>query len=174
MTFFQASAESRDAAATPVAIPDSVLSSLTVPQLKAELRHRDVYFPSNFRKPALRDLLKACLHLPVIRDAQQAPPVRTKKRKDNGRSPQKWNQTHPARALIYNELKKGNIPLDIKDMGPAEVFYNYMDTLEFRMEGMEMCDTFTRRLHELRKIVSKEQPLHPWNEFHPAKEAALR
>ena len=68
-----------------------------------------------------------------------------------------WNEDHPARKLLYEELAAGRIPLDSKDMGPAEVFYTYSGTLEFQIEGMEYGPTFTGRLLGLRKIVKRDK-----------------
>jgi len=64
---------------------------------------------------------------------------------------------HPARDLLVEEFRAGRIPLDPKEMGPAEIYYNYADTLEFKMDGMEHGDTFTGRLLRLRNLIKKDK-----------------
>jgi len=68
-----------------------------------------------------------------------------------------WNESHPARKLLHDELKAGRIPADYKKMGPAEVFFIYSDTLEFKMNGMAYDETFRSRLLALRKIVKRDR-----------------
>lgn len=45
----------------------------------------------------------------------------------------KWNENHPGRALLLDELAEGRIPLSTKTMGPAQVWSNYCDTPQFKM-----------------------------------------
>ncbi|CAB9506772.1 hypothetical protein SEMRO_278_G106580.1 [Seminavis robusta] len=68
-----------------------------------------------------------------------------------------WNENHPARILLYKEIAEGRIPLDEKEMGPAEVWCTYHDTLEFQMDGVEFNDNFATRLSSLRAIVKRDQ-----------------
>ncbi|CAB9510058.1 unknown protein [Seminavis robusta] len=68
-----------------------------------------------------------------------------------------WDQDHPARILLYNEIAEGRIPLDAKEMGPAQVWCAYHDTVEFKIEGMKFNDTFATRLSGLRAIVKRDQ-----------------
>lgn len=97
----------------------------------------------------------------------------TSKNKKKKLDSPKWDKDHPARQLLYNEIKAGRIPMDSEDMGPAEVYFNYSDTLEFQMKGMEFGPTFVRRLRDMRKIVKKEldgtSGGPEWNEAHPAR-----
>lgn len=60
-------------------------------------------------------MLKASLHLPVV-NAIAAPIGVSRKNVLH-----KWNSKHPTWTLLINELKAGNIPLDINEMGPWEV-----------------------------------------------------
>ena len=69
----------------------------------------------------------------------------------------KWNEYHPARALIMDELAAGSIPLDTQQMGPAEVWSNYAHTAQFKMRGMKFGETFKRRLAALRKQVGRDK-----------------
>jgi len=82
-----------------------------------------------------------------------------------------WNKSHPARKLLYDEIKAGRIPLNEDDMGPAEVYYTYHETLEFQEDGMAYGKVFARRLSDLRKQIKREtEPKGPeWNEEHPAR-----
>ena len=147
-------------------IPEDVLLSLTVQEIKAELSKRNVHFASRGRKQELLDQLRSSLHLPAVADASGA---LARPRKKAPKASLAWNKNHPAWVLIYNEIKNGNIPLDINEMGPAEVYFNYHATLEFQAEGMEFGDTFAKRLEEVRNTVKKEIPILPWNDAHPAR-----
>jgi len=69
----------------------------------------------------------------------------------------KWDQHHPARKLLIGEIDAGRIPLDSDVMGPAEVFFNYMGTLEFQIKGMDYGDKFVARLRRLREMVEKDK-----------------
>ena len=93
------------------------------------------------------------------------------KNKETGETP--WNENHPARQLLHNEIKSGAIPLDEEEMGPAQVCHNHSATIEFQMEGMEYGSKFFRRLKSLRKQITKqnEPPVAApeWNETHPAR-----
>lgn len=142
----------------PVRISEEQLAKLTVLELKAQLRCRAVSFLAKDRKPELFSKLKASLHLPLV-----APVVVPKKRT------YKWNSKHPAWILLYSELKAGNIPLEMNDMGPQEVHTKYADTVELKMETMEFGDVFCKRLHQMREKVKKEIPLLKWNQDHPAR-----
>ncbi|CAB9521120.1 hypothetical protein SEMRO_1166_G248240.1 [Seminavis robusta] len=99
-------------------------------------------------------------------------------------SPQKWDENHPARILLCKEIKEGRIPMDSSEMGPAEVYYKYHDTVEFQVEGMEYNSTFTSRLRRLREQIKrgqgkaekgtktkkkKKEISLTWNENHPAR-----
>lgn len=61
------------------------------------------------------------------------------------------------RKLLYDELASGMIPIDEEEMGPAEVYYNYSHTPEFKQRGMEYSDRFVSRLRGLRKIVKRDK-----------------
>ena len=148
---------------SPNLIPEEVLISLTVSQLKAELKSRGVYFPSKSLKRDLCDQLRACMHLPVVAPVEA--PTRKKSRHSKST---KWNKDHPLWVLLHNEIKAGNIPLDASEMGPTSVYQKCSDTFEFQMEDMDF-DTFIGRLHEVRQKVLNEEPLLPWNESHPAR-----
>jgi len=76
---------------------------------------------------------------------------------NEGKPPAPEWKDHPARELLLEEFKTGRIPLDSKDMGPAEVCCNYAHTLEFQMEGVEHGDTFTARLLRLRNLIKKDK-----------------
>ena len=67
--------------------------------------------------------------------------------------PLPWNECHPARVLLYNELESGAIPLDEEEMGPAEVYCMYASSFEFNLRGMEYSEKFEHRLDSLRKHV---------------------
>ena len=69
----------------------------------------------------------------------------------------KWNEHHPARSLLFNELENGEIPVDAEEMGPAQVWCKYAGTKEFKMRGMKFNDTFKRRLVALRKLVARDK-----------------
>ena len=69
----------------------------------------------------------------------------------------KWNEWHPARNLLFSELEAGLIPLDIKQMGPDEVWEKYSNTAEFKLRGMKFGDTFKRRLAALRTLVNRDK-----------------
>lgn len=142
----------------PTSISREVLSNLTVAEIKAELRSRNIVFNSKRRKTDLLTLLKTSLHLPVTHDAQLR----------NGKAT-KWNKKHPGWILLYGELKAGNIPLDIAEMGPAEVYCKYTETLELQMDDMAFGDTFCQRLEKVRQLVRKEIPMHRWDQEHPAR-----
>ena len=68
-----------------------------------------------------------------------------------------WNQDHPAWKLLFDEIVKGNIPLDEAEMGPAEVYCNYNRTFEFELRGMEWGNTFVHRLKSLREIIARDR-----------------
>ena len=68
-----------------------------------------------------------------------------------------WNESHPARKLLYNEIWAGIIPIEACDMSPDEVYYMYALTLEFQTTGMSYGPTFVRRLRELQKQIKREQ-----------------
>jgi len=67
-----------------------------------------------------------------------------------------WNESHPARKLLCEELASGRIPLDPKQMGPAEVFCAHSGTIEFQIDGMEHDNTFQTRLRGLRATVERD------------------
>ena len=48
-----------------------------------------------------------------------------------------WNEDHPARKLLSDEIAAGSIPLEEEAMGAADVYYMYYNTFEFQMRGME-------------------------------------
>jgi hypothetical protein len=71
-----------------------------------------------------------------------------------------WWMLHPARKLLLEEFKSGNIPLDYnrKDteyhwMKPRDIYNIYKDGDDF--EGLEY-EGFAIRLNSLRKIVEKK------------------
>jgi hypothetical protein len=65
-------------------------------------------------------------------------------------------KTHPLRAFLAEELEKGRIPLDAKDMGPMDVWNKYCDDHDDKFEGMNYDKKFTTRLNDLRKQVKRE------------------
>lgn len=69
----------------------------------------------------------------------------------------KWNEQHPARQLMFDEIAAERIPLDGELMGTAEVWSNYAATAEFKMRGMKCGDTFKRRLAALRKLIKRDK-----------------
>jgi len=146
----------------PVAIPEEALERLTVAQIKAELVCRNVAFQSKLRKKALLDLLKDSLHLAVVENTEMLNKTSAsakldshpKQREEEKEIPMVWNDDHPARKLLYDEIANGSIPLSADEMGPAEVYCNYCDTIEFQMPGMEYGETFTRRLRGLREMIA--------------------
>ncbi len=83
--------------------------------------------------------------------------LRKQVKDENGPKPLEWNEDHPARKLLYDELVAGRIPLDPNEMGPAEVYYNYSGTIEFQIEGMDFDQTFRNRLRDLRKQVDRDK-----------------
>ena len=63
---------------------------------------------------------------------------------------------HPLRAFLEAELLAYNIPLDVNDMGPTDVWNSYCnreDTAHL-FEGLVCDKAFNRRLASLRKQVS--------------------
>lgn len=150
----------------PVPISAETLAKLTVPEIKAELTARNAPFVSKHRKPELLLKLRSSLHLPVV-----APPVKKLGTSNytNTSGTFNWNSKHPAWILLHSELTAGNIPLEMKDMGPREVHDQYAKTMEFQMESMEYGDLFCKRLHEVREKVKNEIPVLKWNQEHPAR-----
>jgi len=146
----------------PVPIPTAVLAKLTVAEIKAELKSRNVGPFSTLRKKELLEKLKQSLHLPVVH-VVSVPTKKAKKSSNTNKDLETdekaiaWNEEHPARKLLYDELKDGAIPIDPDAMGPQEVYNNYKGTLEFKMKGMEFGPTFTARLKRLREIVERDE-----------------
>lgn len=132
-----------------VDIPDDVLGKLTVAEIKAELVGRDVEFPARLLKKELLTLLKDSLDRAVV--------AFVAKRKNTKEKAIPWNDDHPARKLLHDEFKAGRIPLDHKEMGPAEIYYVYGDSLEFQIKGMEHGDLFRSRLLGLREQISRDK-----------------
>ena len=145
-------------------ISEDTLDSLTVSELKLELRKRAVAFTSKLRKSELIDLLRSSLHLPVVSDG-------LKNNNVNGNSKKKakcWRTDNPVRQLLYFEFKEENIPLDPNLMGPAEIYCKYHNTEEF--QGLDYNDDFIQSLKSLRNQIKKEEPLLKWDELHPTRE----
>jgi len=65
-----------------------------------------------------------------------------------------WRQ-HPLREFLEAELANYNIPLDVNDMGPTEVWETYCDREDTAhlFDGMVFGAAFKRRLQALRKQV---------------------
>jgi hypothetical protein len=61
---------------------------------------------------------------------------------------------HPARAILYDALWSGDIPLDW-NRKPINIYNKFKDSKEF--EGMPYDTTFQRRLINLRHIVQKQR-----------------
>ena len=82
------------------------------------------------------------------------PPRRKKKAPKTPKKPepQPWDEFHPARKLLYEELANGNI----KDSDlPAAVWQKYRHTAAFMTWGMEFNANFGTRLRSLKLIVSE-------------------
>lgn len=133
-----------------VEIPTEELNGLRVADLKAELKGRSVPFSSKLKKQELKELLQDSMHLPVVAKVDR-PPKKGKKEKTT------WNESHPARKLLLDEIRAGRIPLSAKAMGPAEVYYEYSGTTEFKMKGMDYGSKFKSRLKGLRKQVKEDR-----------------
>lgn len=136
-----------------VTVTEEELAKLTVSEIKAELSGRDVPFLSKERKPQLLEPLKSSLHSPAVNDVMRpATKMNEKKeRKEQKEMALAWNDSHPARHLLWTEMIAGNTPLDPTMMGPAEVHCTHSGTLKFQMHGMECGPAFTRCLGDLRK-----------------------
>lgn len=61
-----------------------------------------------------------------------------------------WDENHPARILLYEELLAGKIDPKMK---PKEVYVKYCHTKAFNTWGMQYNDNFGTRLNGLRDIV---------------------
>ena len=87
------------------------------------------------------------------------PPRRTSSRAKGkkGEEPLPWNEHHPARQFLFDEIATGRIPLDSQAMGPREVFQKYQHVRSFRLKGMEYGSTFASHLRGLQKIVARYQ-----------------
>ena len=68
-----------------------------------------------------------------------------------------WNEHHPARQLIFEEISEGRIPLDSTQMDASEVWNRYSTTSQFKMRGMKFGETFKRRLAALRKQIGRDK-----------------
>jgi len=68
-----------------------------------------------------------------------------------------WNELHPARKLLFDELEAGTVPMDATQMSAAEVWCKHAATPQFKMRGMKFGDTFKRRLSALRKLVKRDK-----------------
>lgn len=79
-------------------------------------------------------------------------------------APVPWDEFHPARILLYNAIKNGEIP---EDMKPKDVFMKYCHTAAFNTWGMEYNANFGNRLHGLRDIVGllKERKVEDASHF---------
>jgi len=135
--------------ASPANVSSKAISNLTVAEIKAELKARNVHFVSKLRKQDLLKLLSESLNLESTTPGN-VNEIDKVAGKDAGgdtentkETPLKWNADHPARALLHKEIEAGNIPLDANQMGPAEVHFTCSHTIEFQMKGMEYGDTFT-------------------------------
>ena len=78
-------------------------------------------------------------------------------RRETGPKAPEWNEEHPARILLLNELKEKRIPVSANEMGPAEACCNCADSFEFKIDGMECGDTFERRLKTLREQFRRDK-----------------
>lgn len=150
----------------PVDVPKKVLAKLIVAEIKEELRGRAVHFPSNHKKQQLLDQLKACLDLPVAVFVKRRKKDKHNKPTDKARDETEtvevekelpWDQHHPARKLLIDELMDGGMPLDSESMGPAEVHHKCHKTLEFQCKGMEHGNKFTNHLRSLRETVTLDK-----------------
>jgi len=139
----------------PVVSPTAALGKLKVAQIKRELKMRNVSFPSKLRKEQLLALLSSSPHLPVRHQTEGAEDDTPGSGDEE--KPLEWNEHHPARKLLCDELLKGNVPLCLDAMGPAEVYHNCSGTFEFQIKGMEHGATFARRLRDLRKQASGDE-----------------
>lgn len=150
---------------SPVAISEEDLNGMTVAMLKDELVCRMVYFPSRLRKSELQDLLRGALDQPVVQNVSASKRNTRKKQPTTGDTDPvgmvekelPWDQHHPARKLLLSEIEANRIPASLDEMGPAEVYCRYHETLEFQIKGMEYGNKFTGRLRSLRKSVLKDQ-----------------
>lgn len=77
-----------------------------------------------------------------------------KKAKDSAPA---WNEEHPARSLIWQEIYDGNIPVDENEMSAEEVWDVYKETHEFQMTGMAFNHHFKRRLSDMREQVRRHK-----------------
>lgn len=117
------------------------------------------------------------MHLPVTGSKQHQ---RTKRqsRKNNAKEGENWNgrdwnEHHPARELLYNEIKAGNIPLDEEEMRAEEIYNHYCDTLEFLTTQTTFDEEFVLHVEELRRLVIDEYPHLVWNNSHPGRKLLL-
>lgn len=66
----------------------------------------------------------------------------------------KWNEFHPTRAFLVQEISDGNVP---ESLTAAEAWCTYAATPQFKVRGMKYGETFKRRLLALRKIIMKDK-----------------
>jgi len=69
----------------------------------------------------------------------------------------KWTDLHPAKKSLFDEISAGRIPLEVEQMGAAQVWCNYHNTSQFKMRGMKFSDAFKRRLSAMRKQIAKDK-----------------
>lgn len=65
-------------------------------------------------------------------------------------NPVPWDEHHPARILLYEELRSGNISPTMK---PKDVYVKYCHTKAFNTWGMEYNANFGTRFNGLKEIV---------------------
>jgi hypothetical protein len=133
----------------PIYIPEEVIKKMKVKELKTELSRRKVPFRSKMKKNELLATLKASLHLTVVISIETVI--------EDEEKPLPWNDEHPAKILLLTEIAAGRIPLSTEEMGPAEVYALYADTLEFQAKGMEYGEAFARHLRTTREQVARDK-----------------
>ena len=91
------------------------------------------------------------------------PPKTRKKKGPQKPAPPPWDEHHPARKLLYEEITNGNIkPSD----DPQDVWRKYQATTAFNTWGMEYGDPFTRRLRTLREQIEGNETRAEADEEH--------
>ena len=80
-----------------------------------------------------------------------------KRKKEKAAEPPGWNEQHPARTLLLEEIRENRIPIDEAEMSADEVWETYKDTLEFKVRGMAFDDDFKRRLSTMREQLARHK-----------------
>ena len=85
-----------------------------------------------------------------------------------------WDEDHPARKFLLDEIKAGGIT---KDMKPKQVYDKYKDVATcFKIKGMEDRKKFGSRLRGLYKVIENAKKAEaadtgpPWDDNHPARQ----